>query len=111
MTPSLKGSWGHNPLLWEGYNWFYDSRFVDDGLTLAERAPWVVSNTITPCLNHHGAHTRGAMIRTVMTMTPRVKTSTKARASTAMTVVVRDGLSTQGRPFTSSREGVRNERG
>ena len=60
MTPSLKGSWGITRYYWEGYNWFYDSRFVDDGLTLAERAPWVVSSTITPmCGSPWRAHAWG----------------------------------------------------
>ena len=46
--PNIEGQFGHNPLPWEGYTWSYDSGFVDDRLTLAERDPWVVSNTITP---------------------------------------------------------------
>ena len=46
--PELEVELGHDVMPWVGYTWFHNSRFVDERVSLAERAPWVVANTPLP---------------------------------------------------------------
>ena len=50
--PNYESSLGHDPSPWEGYSWFFDSRFVDDDVPLDQRAPWVTmgATSMTDCL-------------------------------------------------------------
>ena len=42
--PDYEASMGHDPSPWEGYSWFFDSRTVDEGVPLNQRAPWVAGD-------------------------------------------------------------------